>query len=176
MKIKSLIYKILVTVVIVIFGSLISLKNETIKANIYENIYNNTLNLAKIKSIYTTYLGNVIPFKKIIQNKDVFNENISYKDINKFNNGFSLKLDNNYAIPIIKDGIVIFVGNKEEYNKCVIIEDEDGNDIIYGNLDKINIKLYDYVKKGDILGQAYNDTLYLTFKNGEKYLDYKEFF
>ena len=40
MKIKSLIYKILVTAVIVIFGSLISLKNETIKANIYENNLN----------------------------------------------------------------------------------------------------------------------------------------
>ena len=45
MKLKSFIYKILITIVIVLFGSLISLKNELIKANIYENIYNNTLNL-----------------------------------------------------------------------------------------------------------------------------------
>lgn len=176
MKLKSFIYKTLITIVIVVFGSLISLKNELIKANIYENIYNNTLNLPKIKKTLTKYLGNIIPFKKIIQNKEVFNENISYKSINKYNNGFSLKLDDNYTIPIIKEGIVIFIGDKEDYNKCVIIEDEDGNDIIYGNLDKINIKLYDYVKKGDILGSAYNDTLYLIFKNGENYLDYKEFF
>ena len=30
-------------------------------------------------------------------------------------------------------------------------------------------------KKNDLIGDTFNNTLYLEFKKGDKYLDYKEF-
>ena len=57
----------------------------------------------------------------------------------------------------------------------LIIEDENGIDYIYGNLSKINVKIYDYVKENDYLGEALDNTLYLVFQKGDKYLDYKEY-
>lgn len=174
-KLKICFIKGLIVVMVVIFGTLITNKSDNLKANIYENIYDNTISFAKIKKIYNDYAGVVIPFQNMISEKQVFNENIRYYDLSTFNNGIKLTLDNDYPIPIIKDGIVVFIGEKDDLNKTVVIEDEDGVDIMYGNLDKVNVKLYDYVKENDLLGEAYNNSLYLVFKKGDEYLDYKKF-
>lgn len=71
--------------------------------------------------------------------------------------------------------MVVYIGDKDDYNKTVIVENKDGVNILYGNMDKINVKLYDYVNKNDVLGTVKNNTLYLVFNKGDEYLDYKEF-
>ena len=174
MNIKSIIFRVLIAILLVLFGSLISYKSSKIKSTIYNNIYTNSISFSKIKKLYNNYVGTVIPFQDILD-EDVFNEKIRYKDLNIYNKGIKLSLDNDYSIPIIKGGIVIYIGNKEDLNKTVIIEDEDGIDYIYGNLDKVNVKIYDYVKDNNLLGTASNNTLYLLFQKGDEYLDYKKF-
>ncbi|MBQ3475378.1 MAG: M23 family metallopeptidase [Bacilli bacterium] len=173
--VKSSILKTTIIIVLVIFGSLITRKSLRIKNLIFNNVYNKYMSFAAIKKIYNKYLGDVIPFQDVIKTETVYSDKIRYNDISTFNNGVKLSLDNNYAIPILKDGIVIFIGNKDELNRTVIIQDENGVDTYYGNLSKVNVKLYDYVKKNDLLGEADNNTLYLLFQKGEEYLDYKEF-
>lgn len=172
--IKRGIYKLLITIILVIFGTLLINKSNNIKNIIYENIYNNYLNLAYIKKLYNNTIGDIIPFQNIIKEDIVFNEKSSYKEINKYNNGVSLKLNNN-IVNSLDSGIVIFIGNKDNFNKTVIIETSNGVEEWYGNLDSINVNLYDYVDKNTILGNTKNSTLYLEFKKGDKYLDYKEF-
>ena len=71
-------------------------------------------------------------------------------------------------------GIVIFIGDKEGYGKTVIVQQENGVDVWYSNLEEINVKLYDYIKKGNLIGMV-NQNLYLVFiKNGDV-IDYKEY-
>lgn len=169
------IYKVVFIVLIVLVGTLITKKSDNVKARVYEKVYDEHINFAFINSIYNKYLGNIVPFKEMVEDKEVFNEKIRYKDLSQFDNGIKLTLENNYPIPIIKSGIVIYVGNKDNLNKTVIIEDENGVDFIYGNLDDVNVKIYDYVKENDLLGLADNNTLYLLFQKGDKYIDYKEY-
>lgn len=157
------------------FGSLIIKKNSSVNNYIYDNIYNHNISFAKIKKYYDNYIGLNIPFDKLITEKEVFNEKIKYKELNTYNDGIKLTLEDNYSIPILNDGIVIFIGNKGTLNKTVIIENEDGVDMYYGNLDSVNVRLYDYVKKNDLLGSAKNNSLYLLFEKDKKFLDYKEF-
>lgn len=172
--IKKIFYKIAVVVIIILFGTLILNKSNNIKDIVYDNVYDNYINFSYIKNIYNSYLGNIIPFQNIIKDEQVFNEKIKYKEINKFNNGIKITLDNN-IVPILDSGIVIFIGNKDGYNKTVIIENSDGVEEWYGNLDNISVNLYDYVNKNDILGDTINNTLYLEFKKDNKYLDYNKF-
>ena len=175
MKFKYVFLRGLIVIIVVVFGSLITTKNLVVKNTIYSKIYNSTISFSKIKKIYNNYLGDIIPFQSIIKEKEVFNESLKFKESSIYNNGVKLTLDRNYSIPILNDGIVIFIGNKDNLNKTVIIEDENGVDTYYGNLDNINVKLYDYVSKNDLLGTASNDTLYLLFEKENKYLDYKAF-
>ncbi|MBO6195172.1 MAG: M23 family metallopeptidase [Bacilli bacterium] len=173
--IKNIFYNGLFVIVLVLFGTLITSKNEILKANIYKNIYNDSINFAEAKKIYNKYAGSVIPFENIIKEKEVFNESLKYNEVSNYDEGVKLSLDSNYSIPILSDGIVIFIGNKDNLNKTVIIEDENGIDHYYGNLDTVNVKIYDYVSKNDLLGTAKDNTLYLLFSKDGKYLDYKEF-
>lgn len=172
--IKRIIYRILLVAVFVIFGTLIINKSKKIKDQVYDKVYVNYLNFSYMRNLYDTYLGNVIPFQNIIKDETVFNEKLKYKDKSVYNNGVKLILSNN-IVPILDSGIVIYIGNKEGLNKTVIIENIDGVEEWYGNLDNINVNLYDYVKKNDILGDTDNNTLYLEFKKDNKSLDYNKF-
>ena len=165
--IKKIIYKSLLVIVLVLFGSVIINKSSNIKDLIYDNVYVNYINFSYIKNIYNTYLGNVIPFQDIIKEEAVFNEKLKYRDKSAYNNGVKLSLDNN-IVSILDSGIVIYIGNKDDFNKTVIIENSDGVEEWYGNLDNVKVNLYDYVSKNDILGDALNNTLYLEFKKDNK--------
>ena len=66
---------------------------------------------------------------------------------------------------------MVFIGEKEEYGKTIVIEGENGTTITYGNIKNTDIKLYEYVAKGKYLGETNGENLYVTIlKNGE-YLD-----
>ena len=65
-----------------------------------------------------------------------------------------------------------YIGEKEEYGNTVIIQQIDGIDVWYGNISNTSIKLYDYVEKGNLLGECSNE-LYLVFKKDGNRLDYE---
>ena len=84
-------------------------------------------------------------------------------------------MDKNYLIPINESGIIVFIGEKEGYGNVVIVQRVDGVDEWYGNISNVNVKLYDYVKKGDLLGDT-SDILYLVYKKDGNVLNYEEYF
>ena len=116
-------------------------------------------------------------FKSIIKTLlyKVFNEKFVYKDISIYKNGYKLEVDNDYYIPLIESGVVVFVGENKDYGKTVIIEQVDGVCVTYGNLSNLNVNLYDYVSKGEFLGSSNGSYLYLVFEKDGKYLKYNDF-
>ena len=105
----------------------------------------------------------------------IFNEELSYNNSSKYHDGVKLEVDNNYLVPTIEEGMIIFIGEKENYGNVVIIEDIDGKDIWYGNMETTTVKLYDYVEKNSYLGTTKNNTLYLAFQKDGKFLNYEEY-
>ena len=83
-----------------------------------------------------------------------------------------MKTKNN-LIPLLKDGLVIYVGQKEEYGNTIIVSGSDGIDIWYSNMDNINIKLYDYLEKGTLLGES--NSLILVYKKDGEVLNYNDY-
>lgn len=166
-------------VVIVIFlGSLIYVRQSSEnKKNFKKIVYNNSLSFARIYNVYNKYLGDAIPFKEIFKNntKVVSGEKLSYKSIKKSGNGYILKTDSYYALSALKSGIVIKVKTDKKYGKTLTIQDKDGVNITYGYLDNIKVKLYDYVKKGEIISNVKEDKLYLLFEKKGKYLIYDKY-
>ena len=162
--------------IIILSFSLLSIsikKDVKLKNIIYNKVYKSNFSFAYFKNIYNKNIGNIIPFQNIFKEKKVFNEKLEYEKLSRYNKGVKLKLSNNYAIPIIKDGIVIFVGDKD-IGKTVIIQGSDGIDIWYSNLSNINVKLYDYVEENSIIGEAKNNELYLLFQKDGVEIDYNK--
>lgn len=150
----------------------ISNKNlKTYKANLFEK----SLSFTKVSNIYNKYFGTVLPLElEKGATKTVFSEGLSYLDINKYKNGYELNLDNN-IVNSVWDGIVVFIGEKENYGNTIIVQGSDGVDIWYGNVSNVNVTLYDYISKNTILGESTDKKLYLVFDKENEYLSYEKY-
>ena len=103
---------------------------------------------------------------KVLSNEYDLNSIRKYYDAEEF------KVSTNLPIGAIESGVVIFVGEKDNYGTTIIIEGVDGYNIWYSNITDINIKLYDYIEKGSLIGNC-NDSLYLVFYKDGEILDYE---
>lgn len=174
---KKHIFKFFILIILTLI-TLITLKsNNTYKNNFYKYVYTTNISFASINNWYNSKFGSPLPFSDFFNNQDtipVFNETLKYQSASKYKNGVELKVDYEYLVPSLDSGIIIFIGEKEEYGKTVIVQQENGVDVWYSNLNEINVKLYDYIKKGSLIGNT-NEKLYLVFnKNGEP-IDYQQF-
>ncbi len=86
-------------------------------------------------------------FLKNDNNQMVMNGHLVYKSIESYKDGEVLSLSSNTLINNLTSGVVVFVGEKDDYGETVIIQGVDGVDIWYGNLTNVSVKLYDYVEK-----------------------------
>lgn len=174
-NIKILISKILITIIIFLIGMILVKSSEEYKNLIKKSIFDQSIKFTKYKKLYDKYLGNILSIDKIVyEEKPVFNEKITYKEIHEYKDGIALTVEDNYMVPCIKSGIVVYIGIKEEYGQTLVIEQENGIDVFYSNIETTGINLYDYIEEGDYLGQAKSNKLYLTFYKNGKVQDYKE--
>ncbi len=173
---RSLIFRILAVVVIFLLLAITLKKDPTYKDKIASTIYEENISFAKIKKFYTKYLGGIVPLEQVIENTTpVFNENLEYVNSSIYHDGVSLEVESNYLIPILEEGMVVYIGEKENYGNVVIIEGLDGISIWYGNLNRTAVKLYDYVEAGTYLGETIDNKLYIVYSKDNKFLDYKDY-
>lgn len=175
-SIRSFISRVLVTIAIFLFGMILVKSDVSFKNKILDNVYNKQFKFVQLGEIYQKYFGNILSIDKVlVDEKPVFQEKLSYFKSSKYKDGVKLTVDENYMVPILESGIVIFLGEKEGYGNTVVVEQVDGIDVYYSNVSVSNIKLYDYVEKGELLGEAQDKKLYLLFQKDGKFLDYKEY-
>lgn len=168
--------KFLITVIITLITLIVLKSSSKFKTNFYNKVYDNNISFATINKWYEKYFGASIPFKDLIE-KDtnpVFNEKLKYTKKTKYKDGVNLSVDKNYLVPILESGMVVYIGEKEGYGNTAIVQQIDGTDVWYGNINNVNVKLYDYVEKGQLLGDVKDKNLYLVFKKDGKALSYEE--
>ena len=140
------------------------------KSYMQNEVLNKNISFGLIGKLYDKYFGEVLPSNndKIVS---VFNEKISYKDKEPYQDGYKLSVSKNYLVPVIESGVVVYIGEKDGLGNVITIEGENGSTITYGNLKNTDIKLYNYINKGKYLGEVDGDTLYITILKEGEYLD-----
>ena len=145
---KGLVIRLLI-VLLLFLTALIACKcNSQIKDKVYKYLYTEDISFTKIKKIYNKYLGGILPIKKEVDTEKVFQEKLKYTDLSIYQDGIKLSVGNNYLVPALQEGMVVFVGDKENYGNTIIVEDLDGVRYWYGNITTSSLKLYDYIEKG----------------------------
>lgn len=163
--------KILI-VVIITLSILIGLKvSKRFNKFFYKNIYETSIPFMKINNWYEKNFG-TLPFKD--KDTPVFKEKLVYSSYEKYLDGVKLNVDNNYLVPSIGTGLVLFIGEEENYGNTVIVSLNTGIDVWYSNINE-SIKLYDYVKEGELIGTSKDSTIYLVFKKDGNILNYEEY-
>ena len=173
--INGIISKALLSIIFLLVSIILINKNENIKKFYEDKVFNDSISFIKFNELYNKYFGSILPSYKNSDTEVVFNEKLEYFEYNKYLDGYKLSVTTSYLVPIIESGIVVYIGNIDNYGESVIIEGIDGVDIWYSNLENISVKLYDYVNSGDYLGEVKGEDLYLVFEKNQEYLKFEDY-
>jgi len=167
--------KFLVVILLTIVSLILIKSSDTFKTKFYKYIYEENISFATINNLYQKYFGSPIPFSDIALEKTqtVFNQQLTYTNKKDYQEGVELEVSSNYLVPSLESGMVIFVGEKENYGNTIIIEQVNGIEVWYSNITS-SVKIYDYIEKGTLVGEA-NNKLYLVFKKDGEVLKYEEY-
>ncbi len=168
--------KLGITIVLTLVSLILLKSNDKLKATFYQYVYDSHLSFAALNTTYQKYFGSPLPFQNLWnhETEPVFQEQLVYSEQHKYKDGVALTVSNQYLVPILESGMVVFIGEKEGYGNTVIVQQMNGVDIWYCNLKTVNVKLYDYVEKGSLLGEINGDQLYLVYKQNGTVLNYEE--
>lgn len=174
--IRSFINKLLIVTIIFLSCLILIKSNNSFKNNLIKYVYEDSFKFTKLKAIYEKYFGKILSIDKVAPKEEaVFNEKLEYTKANVYNDGAVLTVSDNYMVPTLESGIVVFIGEKEGYGSTVIIEQVDGIDVWYSNIKANNIKMYDYIEKGSLIGEVKGKKLYMVFQKDGAFLDYKKY-
>lgn len=173
---ESIIRRTLITVIVFLTILIICNLSNRFKSLINTELLEKNYNFAKLNSLYKKYISNINPIKKKEKNTSLVSSvhGLNYTKSEKYLDGVKLSVDNEYPVKMMESGLVVFVGNKEGYGSSIVVKQSNGIDVIYGNIENTDIKVYDYVEKGTIIGTA-NDYLYLVFQKEGEVLDYQKY-
>lgn len=169
--------KFLVVVLLTVITLIVLKGNKNFKTGFYKHVYEDHFSFATVNKLYKKYFGSQIPFGDFF-NKDtemVFNDKLAYSAKEKFKDGVNLSVSKNYLVPALEDGMVVFVGKKDDYGDTIIIQQTNGIDVWYSNINLGNIKEYDYIEKGSMIGEVKDTTLTLLFKKDGNILNYEDY-
>ena len=175
-EVVNYVTKILISIIFLLLTMIFISNNDN--KELYKKIFlTDSISFAKINNWYQNKFGSIIPLEDItIENtQKVFNEHIEYELMEDYLDGKLLKVKDNYMIPTIESGVVVFIGEKDSYGNTCIIQGIDGVDIWYSNIDTSSLNLYDYIKKGSLIGPVKSNNLYLLFMKDNEFISYEEY-
>ncbi len=166
-RFKNVFLKILLSIFI-LFGvlSIIRLSPDT-KSAIKKELFETNFDF----SVVNNFISKIFPSEENISANDA---GIKYKKHSNYLDGVMFEMNEGDSVNLIDSGIVVFIGEKEGYGKTLIVQQSNGVDVWYGNLDNINVNIYDYVNKNTIIGESKGE-LYLVFQKNGEFLDYKNY-
>ena len=168
---------ILFIIILTIINLIIFKKSPSYKDSFYKNIYDTNISFASINNTYKKLFGSPMPFSDFLlkHEQSVFTEKIKYYNSTNYKEGVQLKVDKNYLVPSLESGMVVFIGDKENYPNTIIIEQVNGIEVWYSNIENVNVDMYDYIEKGKIIGSTIDDNLYLVYKKDGEILNYNDY-
>lgn len=168
--IKSFFIRVLLSVILFLIVGISINRSDKFLLFYKNNVYDKNLNFNFFNNIINKFLGKTL---FVDENVTSVNKEIKYSSYNAYKDGAVLNNINN--VYPFKSGIVVYIGDKEDYGNTVIIQGMDGIDYWYSNINNIGVKLYDYVEDKNIIGNAIDNKLYVLFMKDNNFLDYNDY-
>jgi len=171
---KFLLTRILLSIILLI-STCIFLKIDDKNILLVEKyLFEDSIEFTKINNWYNDNMGEIIPAVKDNTNLVFSSNDIKTSDYEEYENGVKIKLSKNQPVSILNGGIVVFVGEKDNYGNTLILQGNDGIDYWYGNITNLSVNLYDYLEKDTLIGETSSEYLYLVLQKNGEYIKYEE--
>ena len=167
---ESIIKRTLLSVIFILIILIASNLSDKFKSLVKNELLENTFNFSKINALYKKYVTKINPIKPKGDDTSLVSSahGLNYSKSEDYLDGVKLTVDSEYPVKMLDSGLVVYIGEKNGIENTIIIQQSNGIDVIYGYIENTNLKVYDYVEKGTIIGVV-NKKLYLAFqKDGEK--------
>ena len=152
--------------------------NPDTKKQVYQTVYGSNFSFASFQKWYQKNFGNLFPeniTKNMGKDQMVFQETFVYQKKEDIENGVRVSVSRGYLMPALESGLVVFMGEKEGVGNTLIIQQVNGVDAWYVGVEPKDLKLYDYVEKGSLLGEVREKTLDLYFQKEGAFVSYKDY-
>ena len=171
---SNLLSKFLLSIIFLMVSIILIKSNSNIKTFYQKDILTKQINFTKFNDFYTKYFGNILPdyTGPSVPTHMASNTEFDYNNGTPYLNGTKLETTENYPVPIITSGIIVFLGEKDSLGPTCIVQGIDGIDIWYSHIDTSSLNLYDYVTEGKILAPTESNYFYLTIDSNGNYLTY----
>lgn len=171
---RNLITRILLSIILIISTLIFIRTNDNNKSYLDKYVFQDSLKFTQINKWYQDKFGSLIPSYQ--ENTQVVfgSDNITPKEYEKYGNGIKIKIDGNSQVSTIYGGIVVFIGEKEDFGNTIIIQGNDGINYYYASINNPCVNLLDYIEKDTLIGEV-KDYLYLVLEKDGQYIDYDEY-
>ncbi|SDI92778.1 M23 family metallopeptidase [Salimicrobium halophilum] len=123
---------------------------------------------AKVTAVYQNRLGKVFPS---VEEEEVTSSPFPLNgSVEVSGNGVEITPQQGGSVTAVKEGTVVFAGKKPETGPTVIVQHADGTNSVYGNLEKVQAHLYQYVEQGEAIAEV-EEGLFFARKRGEVFLN-----
>ena len=171
---KFLITRVLLSIILIISICIFIKIDDKNILYIEKYVFKESLEFTKINNWYQENLGEIIPSVKNDTNLVFSSGELKAKDYVYYEDGVKINLSKNSPVSSLNGGIVVFIGEKDNYGNTLILQGNDGIDYWYGGISNISVNLYDYIEKDTLLGETNNEYLYIVLQKDGKYLKYEE--
>lgn len=172
---KNLLSRILITIILVLTSIIYINTGQEEKRLFQEKVLTKNFSFAPFKAWYQKNFGSIIPIDSETDTALVFDNELTIKDTETYKDGIKATFNSPSIIPNITSGIVVYIGEKENYGNTIIVQGIDGVDIWYGNITNASVALYDYVEAKSIIGESNGDYIYYVISKDGEYLNYEEY-
>ena len=169
-SVKRNINQFLLVVVLFLIGMIGVRIHPEWKEVLQTQIYEKSISFAKGREFYRKYFGSVFPtFEEKSEYQAVLGQNVIGKDYSVEDGFLHLNLSSGNSVSCFENGVIVYLDSDK-----LLVEQVDGVVATYYGIEVSNYKLYDYIDKGDILGNAKGEVSVSFEKNGEK-VDYQKY-
>lgn len=163
--------RLLLSIILILISLIITNFSPSLKQKYVTDLLNKNMSFTTLNKLYKKFIGNNKESKEDL----VANIDIKQPTYEKVDNSFKFTVGNEYPVPLLQSGIIVYLGDKDNLGNTAIIQGNDGIDIWYSNIDVTEYSLYDYVTKGSIIGVNRNDYYMLTIMKDDQSLDYEDY-
>ena len=172
---KNLITRTLFCIILVLIAVIAIKVNNNYKDIINKYLFTDNFSFNKVNKYLGNNLGTIVPVVKTSDTLVFSSKELKNKEYEIINDYALIKLDKNTPISSLCGGIVVFMGEKEGYGQSVVVEQINGIDVLYSNIESKNIKLYDYVEKGSLVGESNGESINIKIVKDGKSISYAEY-
>ena len=170
-KAHKYVSKVLICLIIFLL-SLIGISISDKVKNFYQKyIFTDSFSFMKVQNFFKELNGKE-EYKE--ESLPVMQSFISYEKKTKYLNGEKYEGVRENYLNALANGIVTFIGEKQDYGKTIIIQGSNGYDIWYFNIEDSDLMLYDYVKKSSIIASISGE-FGLVITKDNKYYTFEEY-